>query len=154
MGSLVLLATTGAGGLGAMFYGLSQHSPAAGAFFAAGALLLLAGTFGHWLGLATTLALLFIILSSLGLAFPNAAALALVPFDHNIGSAAAMLGFLQIGVSGLASAIVGMTNSHGMLPITAIIACTSCLGLVILILGRNRIANLHFLEEKGAIQIP
>lgn len=43
MGSLVLLATTGAGGLGAMFYGLSQHSPAPGAFFAAGALLLLAG---------------------------------------------------------------------------------------------------------------
>ena len=118
------------------------------------AMLLLAGTFCHWLGLATTLALLFLILSSLGLAFPNAAALALVPFDHNIGSAAAMLGFLQIGVSGLASAIVGMTNSHGMLPITAIIACTSWLGLSILIMGRNRIASLRFLEEKGAIQIP
>ena len=40
-------------------------------------------------------------MSSLGLAFPNAAALSLVPFDRNIGSASAMLGFLQIGVSAL-----------------------------------------------------
>jgi MFS transporter, DHA1 family, multidrug resistance protein len=46
-------------------------------------------------------------LSSLGLAFPNAAALALAPFDHNIGSASAMLGFLQIGVSSIASASIG-----------------------------------------------
>jgi ABC-type antimicrobial peptide transport system permease subunit len=43
MASLPLLAITGAGGLGAMFHGLNQHSPAPGAFFAAGALLLLAG---------------------------------------------------------------------------------------------------------------
>lgn len=51
MGSLTLLAVAGAGGLGAMAYGLSQHSPAPGAFFASGALLLLAGFSGcaRWL---------------------------------------------------------------------------------------------------------
>lgn len=43
MGSLLLSGITGAGGLAAMFYGLIQHSPAPGAFFAAGALLLAAG---------------------------------------------------------------------------------------------------------------
>jgi DHA1 family bicyclomycin/chloramphenicol resistance-like MFS transporter len=51
------------------------------------ALIFLLGTHYGWFGLGVTLGLLFIILSSLGLAYPNAAALALVPFDHNIGSA-------------------------------------------------------------------
>ena len=50
--------------------------------------LLLVGTIFSWFGLPATLVLLFIVLSSLGLAYPNAAALALVPFDRNIGSAA------------------------------------------------------------------
>jgi DHA1 family bicyclomycin/chloramphenicol resistance-like MFS transporter len=96
-----------------------------------------------------TLALLFIILSSLGLAFPNAAALALVPFDHNIGSASAMLGFLQIGVSGLAAASIGILNSHDLLPVTVILAATSWIGLAIFLLGRRRIPGVHFVEEKG-----
>jgi DHA1 family bicyclomycin/chloramphenicol resistance-like MFS transporter len=58
-------------------------------------LVFLIGTHFGWLGLEITLVLLFIALSALGLAYPNAAALALAPFDHNIGSASAMLGFLQ-----------------------------------------------------------
>jgi DHA1 family bicyclomycin/chloramphenicol resistance-like MFS transporter len=89
------------------------------------ALLLLVGTVCGWFGLPTTLVLLFISLSSLGLAYPNAAALALVPFDRNIGSASAMLGFLQIGVSGLASASVGIFNSHTLMPVALILAATA-----------------------------
>src|ERR1700722_9265332 len=59
-------------------------------------LLFLIGTMQGWFGLWATLVLLFIALSSLGLAYPNAAALALSPIAHNIGSASAMLGFIQI----------------------------------------------------------
>jgi MFS transporter, DHA1 family, multidrug resistance protein len=92
------------------------------------ALLLLVGTVCGWFGLETTLVLLFISLSSLGLAYPNAAALALVPFDRNIGSASAMLGFLQIGVSGLASASIGIFDSHTMMPVALILAATSWIG--------------------------
>ena len=114
------------------------------------ALLLLAGTACGWFGLDATLVLLFISLSSLGLAFPNAAALALVPFDHNIGSASAMLGFLQIGVSGLASASVGVFDSHTMLPVALILAATSWIGFVILLIGKRRIHGLRYVEEKGA----
>ncbi len=113
-------------------------------------LLFLVGTIYGWFGLATTLALLFVALSSLGLAYPNAAALALAPFDHNIGSASAMLGFLQIGVSGLASATIGIFDSHRMLPVTLILAATSWLGLAILLAGKRCIARLRFVEEKGA----
>jgi DHA1 family bicyclomycin/chloramphenicol resistance-like MFS transporter len=113
------------------------------------ALLFLAGTHYGWFGLGMTVALLFVSLSSLGLAYPNAAALALVPFDRNIGSASAMLGFLQIGVSGLASASIGIFDSHGMLPVTIILAATSWTGLAILIIGKRRIPALRFVEERG-----
>jgi DHA1 family bicyclomycin/chloramphenicol resistance-like MFS transporter len=114
------------------------------------ALLFLAGTICGWFGLGMTLALLFVALTSLGLAFPNAAALALAPFDRNIGSASAMLGFLQIGVSGLASASIGIFDSHRMLPVALILAATSWVGLAIFLVGKRRIPRLRFVEEKGA----
>lgn len=114
------------------------------------ALLFLAGTWFGWFGLVPTLILLFITLSSLGLAYPNAAALALSPFDRNIGSASAMLGFIQIGVSGLASATIGIFDSHRMLPVVAILAATSWVGLAILTLGKRRIPQIRYVEEKDA----
>jgi DHA1 family bicyclomycin/chloramphenicol resistance-like MFS transporter len=118
------------------------------------ALLFLVGTIYGWFGLPATLVLLFISLSTLGLAYPNAAALALVPFDHNIGSAAAMLGFLQIGVSGVASASIGVFNSHTMMPVTLALAATSWIGLAILFIGKRRIPSLKFVEEKDCHQLP
>jgi DHA1 family bicyclomycin/chloramphenicol resistance-like MFS transporter len=117
------------------------------------ALLFLVGTVQGWFGLGVTLALLFIALSSLGLAYPNAAALALAPFDHNIGSASALLGFLQIGVSGLASASIGIFDSHSMLPVVVLLAATSWIGLAILLVGKRKIPGLRFVEEKGAMPV-
>jgi DHA1 family bicyclomycin/chloramphenicol resistance-like MFS transporter len=113
-------------------------------------LVFLIGTYFNWLGLPAVLVLLFIVLSSLGLAYPNAAALAVVPFDHNIGSASAMLGFLQIGVAVLAASIIGLTNSHTMTPVALIVTVTSWIGLVILIIGKRRIRQLRYVEEKDA----
>jgi len=117
------------------------------------ALLFLVGTIGGWFGLAGTLGLLFICLSSLGLAYPNAAALALVPFDRNLGSASAMLGFLQISVAGLATASIGIFDSHTLLPVTLVLAATSGIGLVILWFGRHHIHGLRYVEEKDANQL-
>ncbi len=118
------------------------------------ALLLLAGTWLGILKLPATLVLLFISLSSLGLAYPNAAALALVPFDRNIGSASAMLGFLQIGVSVLASATIGIFDSHTMMPVALIMAVTSWIALGVLIVGQRRIHQLRYVEEKDANFLP
>ena len=117
------------------------------------ALLFLIGTARGWFGLEATLVLLFITLSSLGLAYPNAAALALSPIDHNIGSASAMLGFIQIGVSGLASASIGIFDSHSMGPVTLVLAATSWIGLGIFAIGKSRIRQLRFVEEEGATPI-
>ena len=114
------------------------------------ALLLLAGTWFGVLNLPATLALLFISLSSLGLAYPNAAALSLVPFDCNIGSASAMLGFLQIGVSVVASATIGIFDSHTMMPVALVMAVTSWIALAVLTMGKRRIRQLRYVEEKDA----
>jgi MFS transporter, DHA1 family, multidrug resistance protein len=114
------------------------------------ALLLLAGTWFGVLNLPATLALLFISLSSLGLAYPNAAALSLVPFDCNIGSASAMLGFLQIGVSVVASATIGIFDSHTMMPVALVMAVTSWIALAVLTVGKRRIRQLRYVEEKDA----
>jgi MFS transporter, DHA1 family, multidrug resistance protein len=118
------------------------------------ATLLLAGTICGWFGLWQTLVLLFITLSALGLSAPNGSALALVPFDHNIGSASAMLGFLQIGVSGLASALIGVFDSHTLMPVALVLAVTSWISLAILLLGQRRLPQLRFVEEKDAHQLP
>ena len=120
----------------------------------AAALLFLIGTACGWFGLGATLALLFVALASLGLAFPNAAALALAPFDRHVGSAAAMLGFLQIGVAGLASATIGLFDSHRLLPVVSLIAATSWTGLAIFLIGKRNLPKLRFVEEKGAHPLP
>ncbi|MGV3754653.1 MAG: multidrug effflux MFS transporter [Verrucomicrobiota bacterium] len=114
------------------------------------ALLFLVGTKMGWFGLTATVILLFIILFTLGLAYPNAAALALAPFDRNIGSASSMLGFLQIGVSSIASASIGIFDSHSLMPVVIILAATSWVGFAILVMGKRKIPKLKFLEESGA----
>jgi DHA1 family bicyclomycin/chloramphenicol resistance-like MFS transporter len=118
------------------------------------ATVLLIGTINGWFGLWSTLALLFVTLSALGLSAPNGSALALVPFDHNIGSASAMLGFLQLGVAGLASACIGVFDSHSLMPVALVLTATSWISLAILLIGRRRIPQVRFVEEKAAHQLP
>lgn len=113
-------------------------------------LLFLVGAYRGWFGLETTFVLLFIALTSVGIACPNAAALALVPFDRNIGSASAMMGFLQIATSGIASASIGIFNSRGLLPVAVIFATTAWMALAIYLAGIRRFANVRFVEEKRA----
>ena len=65
-----------------------------------------------------------------------------------------MLGFLQIGVSGLASASVGIFDSHTMMPVALILAATSWIGFAILMIGTRRIPRLRYVEEKDANLLP
>jgi DHA1 family bicyclomycin/chloramphenicol resistance-like MFS transporter len=101
---------------------------------ATGALFLL-GVWADWYGLYATLALFYVFLGCAGITYPNAAALALAPFSRNAGSASALLGFLQLGVGAFIS------HSGSSLPIIAILAVTSTLGLIILLMGQKRAAE-------------
>lgn len=113
-------------------------------------LLFVVGTYYGWFGLGATFVLLFISLTSVGIACPNAAALALVPIEQNIGSASAMMGFLQIAVSFIASSTIGVLNSHDVLPVAVIFGATSWIALATYFIGKRRIPTLRFVDEKGA----
>jgi MFS transporter, DHA1 family, multidrug resistance protein len=102
-------------------------------------LITLAGTMYGWYGLAATIVLLMLYLPFCGIAYPNAAAIALAPFSKNVGSASALLGFLQMGIGALASTGIGLLNSASSLPIFAVMAATAVIGLLILLASQRRV---------------
>jgi DHA1 family bicyclomycin/chloramphenicol resistance-like MFS transporter len=99
---------------------------------------ILIGSLVGWLGLTANIVLLLLYLPFCGMAFPNAAAIALAPFGRNIGSASALLGFLQMGIGALASTSVGLLNAANSGPIFIAMAATAAIGLVILLVNHDR----------------
>lgn len=97
-------------------------------------LLSLAMDLGKW----ETVALLFVFLHCAGITYPNAAALALEPFSKNIGSAASLLGFLQLGFGAVAAALVGLLDVAGTLPMAIVMSTCSAVGWGILKLAARR----------------
>lgn len=96
------------------------------------------GVFNNWLTLTPTVVILFLLLLCAGITYPNAAALALEPFEKNAGAASALLGFLQLGVGSVASAGVGMLNVSGSLPTAAVMCISSLIGLIIVLSKREK----------------
>jgi DHA1 family bicyclomycin/chloramphenicol resistance-like MFS transporter len=95
------------------------------------------GVLNNWYGLIATMVMLFVIVSAAGLGYPNAAAVALAPFEKNIGSASALLGFIQLGIGGLISSAVGFVEMKGSFPTSLTILITSVIGLGIFIIGKK-----------------
>jgi len=102
------------------------------------AVIFVVGAIAGWYGLGATIALLFLFLTFLGFTYPNAAALALAPFDKNAGTASALLGTSQMGIGALASVAVSAFNNGTEVPLSAIIAATSVLALGILVMGASQ----------------
>ncbi len=103
-------------------------------------LVILLGTFLGWYGLAANIVLLLIYLPFGGVSYPNAAAIALAPFERNIGSASALLGFLQMGIGAMASTGVGLLHASTSLPIYAVMAGSAVIGLAILLASRESVS--------------
>jgi len=78
-------------------------------------------------------------LSCLGFTNPNAASLSLAPFARNAGSAAALMGFLQIGLGAVTSMMIGILSVQESFPVAVILSGTSLLALAILLFGQSRI---------------
>jgi DHA1 family bicyclomycin/chloramphenicol resistance-like MFS transporter len=113
-------------------------------------IIFLIGASNNWYGLTGTLILFFIALACLGLTNPNANALGLAPFTKNIGSASALLSFLQIGIAGLASGGVGLFHSTSSIPVATIMTCTSVVALVVLMVGRKKMGNELILSSESS----
>jgi DHA1 family bicyclomycin/chloramphenicol resistance-like MFS transporter len=87
------------------------------------------------LGLVATTTCFFILLSAVGVAFPNAAALALKPITKNVGSASSLMGFLQMGLGAALSSLVGLIEVKGTLPTVLVISLSSVLAGYVLKVG-------------------
>jgi MFS transporter, DHA1 family, multidrug resistance protein len=101
-------------------------------------LLFVGGMFLGWWGIAATLVLFFTFLSVLGLTYPNAAALALAPFSRNMGSASALLGFIQMGTGAIISTGIGFFGAKA--PIT-LLSASALLSLLIFVAGKQFIGE-------------
>jgi len=110
----------------------------------------LTGSINGWFGLPETIALLFIFLSCLGFASPNASALSLAPFSKNAGSASALMGAVQMGLGALASVLVSMFDTRSSVPMVAIMASTSLIALIILYTGRKNIKNKIEIDKENS----
>jgi DHA1 family bicyclomycin/chloramphenicol resistance-like MFS transporter len=113
--------------------------------------LFLLAALNNWLDLYGTIAMLFLYLGCLGLTNPNTAGLALAPFSHNAGSASALMGALQLGLGALASMIVGVLVKKSMVPMVAIMACSTILALLILLIGRRNITAVTEATDTEAV---
>lgn len=92
------------------------------------------GSLMGWFGLGWHFGILFIYLSCIGLTYPNAASLALVPFTKNRGSASAMLGFVQMGLGAVASGIFGLLNFGPSVSVSGLFVA---FGIVAFLLSRK-----------------
>lgn len=85
------------------------------------------------LNLFTTIAFIFGILLTCGIAYPNAASMAMSPFTNNAGRASALMGFIQMGTGAFLAALVGMMNIPGTLPTAMVMGISAFLAWVVLV---------------------
>ena len=91
------------------------------------------------LGLFGTIGLIFLFLSCQGFSFPNSAALSMAPFSRQAGSASALMGAIQMALGALAAALVGFLKATSAVPMTAVMAGCTAVGLLILVIGQKKI---------------
>ena len=99
------------------------------------------GTYFGWLNLYESIILLFLFLCCLGFINPNTSALSLSPFKKNAGSASALMGAIQMGIGAIASSLLSMFNTKSALPMVAVMAGSTLLAMVILLIGRMKLSK-------------
>jgi DHA1 family bicyclomycin/chloramphenicol resistance-like MFS transporter len=93
------------------------------------------------ISLVTMIVLLFANMFAVGLGSPNGSALSLAPFTRNVGSASALMGFLQIGAGAVVTGFIGMLNSARLVPIALVFAASAWLALLVLLIGKRKFSE-------------
>jgi DHA1 family bicyclomycin/chloramphenicol resistance-like MFS transporter len=106
------------------------------------------GTRAHMLGLASSMVLFFLLLSCIGLTYPNSAALALAPYSTHAGRASALLGFLQTGTGALVSMGIGVLGAGS---VAVLLSSTAVAGLLVLLAGGPLMGEPVEDEEQTAV---
>ncbi len=98
---------------------------------------LVLGTWFHFLGLYSTIFLIWVFLSTQGFAFPNSSALSLAPFTKNAGTASALMGAIQLGIGAVSTALVSVLNNGTAMPMAAVMCACAISSFTILLIGRR-----------------
>lgn len=101
--------------------------------------------------LFSTIVLIFLYLCCQGFIFPNASALSMAPFGHNAGNASALMGFIQMSLGALMSAMVSVLHNDSTLPMTGVMAFCSVTATFILAIGKLKELNpasIELVEEE------
>ncbi len=94
-----------------------------------------------WGGPPLLFGMLFLCLSTLGVIFPNATALAMQPFAAEAGGASALLGIIQFILGATSGVLVGVFHNGTALPMALQIACCGLAARASLFLLPNRTAT-------------
>ncbi|MDF2432001.1 MAG: transporter, family, multidrug resistance protein [Mucilaginibacter sp.] len=104
-------------------------------------LIFLTGSIFGWFGLYGTIVMIFAFLCCVGITYPNTSALSLAPFSKNAGTAAALMGALQMGVGTLVSILVSQFKSRSSIPMAGLMTAAALLAFLILMIGRRFITE-------------
>jgi len=102
-------------------------------------LLLVLTSLSGWISLPGMLLMQFIYLSCLGYILPNSSALAMSPFTTGAGSAAALMGALQMGIGAGVSIILSLVQNGTTIPMVTIMAICALVSFLILMIGHRMI---------------
>ncbi len=110
------------------------------------------GTMFHFVGLFSSIFLIFIFLSCQGFTFPNSSALSMAPFTFNAGRASALMGAIQLGIGAFTSALVSFLHNETALPMAGVMAACAVLSSLVLLAGNRVIfkTNANTVKEKCA----
>ena len=107
---------------------------------------LVLGNYFHFLGLYSTIFLIWVFLSTQGFAFPNSSALCLAPFTKNAGTASALMGAIQLGIGAVSTALVSIFNNGTALPMSVVMCCCAVSSFTVLLIGRRVIARRNNIQ--------
>jgi DHA1 family bicyclomycin/chloramphenicol resistance-like MFS transporter len=93
------------------------------------------------LTLSLTILFLFLLLVCIGIAGPNASSLSLSPFSERAGTAAALMGALQMGVGAFISFLISLAEKPSTVPMATAIGGAAVLALAVLFGGRRAIGK-------------
>jgi MFS transporter, DHA1 family, multidrug resistance protein len=103
------------------------------------ALTLLAAAVTGFGGLLGVMIPMWFVMSSCGLSFPNAPAIALSRHGEEAGTASALLGASQFVIGGAVAPVVGAFANGTAVPMAAIVVATTGLAATLILLGRRRL---------------
>ena len=99
----------------------------------------LIGSLNGIINVYSTILSVFLILCCVGIANPNTSALSLAPFAKNAGTAASLLGALQMAVGSISSLLVGLFKSQSTIPMAVIMFLSALASFLIFLIGSKYI---------------